>query len=168
MIGFREFIEEGWSRPHHTKGYRSHDPRKDDYWQHKKTIDGHEVEVRMEPRGFVNDYGRANIAGKGIGHSVNYNVDKSFARPSRRDKTAYPGLRTPSPETAQKILKHVHSKIIQFRKRRNPKFMMFSSEDPIKDKLHRHLVKHLADKHGGKDNDPGISGIRMVKFNGKK
>ena len=163
MIGFREFIEEGWSRPYHARykarPWDSTMAGDNDHWSNKKSIDGHEVEVTMKPIGVVGGKKRT-------GHQVDYSVNRNF---SNKPDPAYPGRRFPSPKTSQEILRHVHSKIIQFRKRRKPAFMTFSTGDPVKDKLHGHLVKHLAKKHDGKPSHaPKIDGIRTIQFNDKK
>ncbi len=136
MIGFREFIEEGWSRPD-----KKIDTWGKDYWHHKDNIAGHKVGIHFAPSAQL----------RHRGHTVSYDVD------SLHNKNK--NVRPPSPVAAHQIMKHVLGKIHQFTKRRKTDHLAFHSTLPVKKQLHVKLAKHLAATHGGE------SGLVDAEYN---
>ena len=122
MIGFREFLDEGWKR---RKGQTDHD----EAWRHWANVGKHDVSMA-----FSGHKGR---------FGVDYEVDDGITAPTELNN------RTKASSAAVNVLKHVHNRIDQFVRHRKPKELSFTGFHPTKHMLHYMLAKKLAKKHGG-------------------
>ncbi len=126
MIGFRDFLIEGWYV--HGDGLGGKDYNN---ISAEKNIHGRKVKV--------------NFSGhrKSRHYEVSYDVDGAI------DKK-YAARKTASAQHGREIAHHASKTIHRFINRVKPKSVYFSSHDPQKQRLHDGLAKRLAKKHGGK------------------
>ncbi len=142
MIGFKEFLEEGWTRPN--KSLRHW--RDADYWEHHKPVAGHNVHIMFTKKPDEKH------------HTVEYDVDGYFTkRKSKADSKA-----------GHEIINHVHRQLNQFIRHRKPEGLRFYSGNEKKQKLHAALVSRLARRYGGKTKEEQGYGVsHKVSFRDK-
>ncbi len=145
MIGFKQFLVEGWSRPSKSLKHWA-DP---DYWEHNKKVAGHKVQIRFAK----NDDDEKH-------HTVEYDVDDHYTKAKAKTDS----------KSGHEIINHVNRHLNQFIRHRKPKGLRFYSGDEKKKKLHAALVSRLARRFGGKTKEEqGLErdAIHKVSFRDK-
>ena len=125
MLGFKQFLDEVWSRGSEDR----------DTFNHHDYVAGHKVKVSFEK------------TRDGRLHDIGYRVDGSY---NKAGKWGVP----PNHEATKKIFKHIHGKIHQFMRHRKPHRVRLQAWDgdmhgPKRTELNRALAHHLAKKFGG-------------------